>query len=464
MTACAIEDGTTHAEGSAEGNGSAEATGEPAEPEPDPGDPAAAAADAGGAADAESAPGDGVPARTTSAGVGPARPGHARADPAETVLPGFMLTADGAYGARLTAAPGTAEAGAGAGVGVGADTAWFAERWTLDGPEPYAVPLPTNQPEEADSQVLPLADGRVLIRRRVAERHTFSLLYPTGPGTGELLLGAVESDALTLLPPSPDGACVYALSVGEYSTALWRVAGGAFGPEHLADLPGRCSGGVWLDRAGRLLALDREPAGGGPVKAVAVDLGRGAEMTPLLQIAPDSNDRLLLADPDSGLLLIRSDAPGHDRLGWGVLGSRLPVRFPECLRLADCAVEPFAVQPGQMLMPESCAVALRIDGAAGSWVGVWRPAGRRLHQLAAPGGWLAGSGVWSRDGVLKLPYADGATACAVALLELPEEVEPVDGPGCGESGTQPSAAVTPPPVCRPVPLGQAPLVGRTAPG
>lgn len=57
--------------------------------------------------------------------------------------------------------------------------------------------------------------------------------------------------------------------------------------------------------------------GGGPVKAVAVDLGRGGEVTPLLQIAPESNDRLLLADTDSGLLLIRSDAPGHDRLGWG---------------------------------------------------------------------------------------------------------------------------------------------------
>lgn len=445
MTACAIEDGTALAEGPAEGGGSAEATGSggPAEPEPEPEPESSDPGAAGGAGGAE--------------GAGRAEAGRMRAAPAETVLPAFTLTADGAYGARLTAAPESLEAGA------SADTAWFAERWTLDGPEPYAVPLPTNQPEDAESQVLPLADGRVLIRRRVAQRHTFSLLYPTGPGTGELMLGAVQCDELTLLPPSPDGVSAYALSVGAYSTALWRVAGGVSGPEQVADLPGRCSGGVWLDRAGRLLALDREPAGGGPVKAVAVDLGRGAEMTPLLQIAPGSNDRLLLADPDSGLLLIRSDAPGHDRLGWGVLGSCLPVRFPECLRLPDCAVEPFAVQPGQMLMPESCAVALRIDGAAGGWVGVWRPAGRRLHQLAAPGGWLAGRGVWSRDGVLKLPYADGETACAVALLEMPEEVEPAGGPGCGESGTQPSAAPAPPPVCTPVPLGQAPLMGRTAP-
>ncbi|MEU1493803.1 hypothetical protein ABZ456_26575 [Streptomyces sp. NPDC005776] len=432
MTACAIEDGTAEAAG----------TGETVEPESDEPDGAEEAPDpAGGAAG---------PAE-------PVEPGPPEHDPGETVLPAFTLTTDGAYAARLTTAAGT---------GAGGRTARYAERWTLDGPEPYAVPLPLDRPEEAGSQVLPLADGRVLIRRRVADRHTFSLLYPTGPGTGELSLGAVEHPELTLLPPSPDGVSAYALSTGAYSTGLWLVAGGAFGPEHIADLPGRCSGGVWLDRAGRLLALDREPAGGGPVKAVAVDLGRGGEMTPLLQIAPDSDDRLLLADPDSGLLLMRSDAPGHDRIGWGVLGSCLPVRFPECLRLPDVAVTPFAVQPGQMLMPESCAVALRIDGAAGSWVGVWRPSGRRLHQLAAPGGWLAGSGVWSRDGVLRLPYANEDAPCALAFLTAPADVDPsgeAASAGCAESGGQPSAAVTPPPVCRPVPLGQAPLVGRTAP-
>ncbi|WP_330238595.1 hypothetical protein [Streptomyces sp. NBC_00525] len=367
--------------------------------------------------------------------------------PAETVLPPFVLAGDGAYGARLAVASVA-----------GGEGARFVERWTLDGPEPYAVPLPTDQPEEAEAQVLPLADGRVLIRRRVAERHTFSLLYPTGPGTGEVLLGSVERDALTLLPPSPDGVSAYALSAGAYSTGLWRVAGGPGGPEHLADLPGRCSGGVWLDRDGRLLALDREPAGGGPVKTVAVDLDRDAGMTPLLQIAPESDDRLLLADPDSGLLLIRSDAPGHARLGWGVLGSSLPVRFPECLRLPGRTVTPFAVQPGQPLMPESCAVALRIDGAEGAWIGLWRPSGRRLHQVAAPAGWLGGSGVWSRDGVLKLPYADGETACAVALLEMPEDTERLPG----GSRRQPSGAPVPLPACTPVPLGQAPLVGCTS--
>ncbi|MGF1340877.1 hypothetical protein ACQSMD_12275 [Streptomyces flavovirens] len=413
-------------------------------------------------------PENATPAPGTGAGTAPGAPppaaGHRAAPPltaagarphpdVRRVPPALVIAADRTYAARLTTAPG-------AGPEHAADPAWYPERWTLDGPEPYAVPLPLDQPEEAASDVLPFSDGRVLIRRRVADRHAFSLLYPTGPGTGELPLGALACAELTLLPPSPDGMSAYALVPGDRSTAVWLVAGGAFGPEHVAEVPGRCSGGVWLDRQGRLLALDRQLREGGPVKAVAVDLERGGEVTPLLQIAPDSHDRLLLADPDSGLLLIRSDAPGEDRLGWGVLGSCLPVRFPECLRVPGARLTPFAVQPGQMLMPESCAVALRIDGACGSWVGVWRPSGRRLHQCAAPGGWLAGAGFWTRDGVLRLPYAQEGAPCAVALLEAP-----VDEPHRSDTnGTEPSAADPTPGVCRPVPLGEAPLTGRTAPG
>lgn len=321
--------------------------------------------------------------------------------------PSCTITADGAYAARLALDDGNR----------------FPERWTLDGPEPYAVPLPGNQPEEPGTEVQPMGDGRVLIHRVVAGRHLFSLLYPTGPDTGELPLGAVEcADAdtrLRLLPPAPGGTYAYALAVGPRSTAVWLVAGGAFGPEHLAEVPGHCSGGVWLDGTGRLLALDREVAG--RTKAVVVDLGRGGEVSPLLQIAADSDDRLLLADPDSGLLLIASDAPspGRERLGWGVLGSTLPVRFPESLRMPDCVVTPFASQPGQVLTPERCAVALRIDGPPGSWIGVWRPAQRRVCHLPAPEGWLAGAGRWTGDGVLLLPYATGQVPCGLARLTVP---------------------------------------------
>ncbi|MFC9298631.1 hypothetical protein ACFTWH_28070 [Streptomyces sp. NPDC057011] len=347
----------------------------------------------------------------------------------------FTIAADGSYAARLA----------------GDGEARFAERWTLAGPEPYAVPLPLAQPEEADSEVLPLADGRVLIRRRVAERHAFALLYPTGcaadgPRTGELPLGSVapqgadpdgEDVRIRLLPPSPDGLGAFALAVTGSATTVWQVAGGGFGP--VARIPGRCSGGVWLDRTGRMLALDRELEG--TVKAVAVDLGRGGEVSPLLQIAEGSDDRLLLADPDSGLLLLRSDAPGEPRLGWGVLGSSLPVRFPECLRAQDAT--PFAVQPGQALMPESCGVALR---SADGGIVLWRPADRHVFRLPAPAGWLGGTGLWNPEGRLHLPYATPQVPCGIVGLSLPVSPPPpvrLDPP--------------PAPAPRPVPLQQAPL-------
>ncbi|MFJ9421050.1 hypothetical protein [Streptomyces sp. NPDC101249] len=333
------------------------------------------------------------------------------------------ITADGAYAARL-ALDGES---------------WFPERWTLDGPEPYAVPLPGNQPEEPGTEVQPMSDGRVLIRRPTAGRHVFSLLYPTGPDTGELLIGAVECPdggaGLRLLPPAPCGEKAYALAVGRRSSTVWLVAGGAFGPEHVAEIPGRCSGGVWLDRAGRLLALDREV--GGRTKTVVVDLERGGEVSPLLQIAAESDDRLVMADPDSGLLLIRSDAPspGERRLGWGVLGSTLPVRFPESLRPPDCELTPFAIQPGQVLTPESCAVAVRVDGPMGRWIGVWRPDRRQVQHFPAPAGWLADAGLWSRDGVLQLPYTTGEMPCGVARVTAPWEERHGTAPTTPPTGT-----------------------------
>ncbi|MGY5123693.1 hypothetical protein [Streptomyces nigrescens] len=324
----------------------------------------------------------------------------------------LTIAADGSYAARLARHDDAAGS-------------WFPERWTLSGPEPYAVPLQGTQPEEPDSALLPLTDGRVLILRRVADRFAVSLLYPAGPGTGELLLGAVAAPRLTLLPPAPGGTLAYALAPEADHTTLWRVHGGANGPERVTRIPGRCTGGVWLDRSGRLLALDRELAG--RTKTVAVDLERGGETGLLLQITEESNDRLLLADPDSGLLLVRSDAPGHDRLGWGVLGSSLPVRFPECLRPTGATVTPFAVQPRQMLAPESCAVAFRMTAANGTWLGVWRPSERQLRQYPAPEGWLAGTGLWTADGELLLPFATEAEPCGVARMAVPgEAVERVE--------------------------------------
>ena len=329
-----------------------------------------------------------------------------------TARRGFTIAADGSYAACLAAAR---------------DGCWYPERWTLAGPEPYTVPLPGNQPEEPDAQVLPLPDGRVLIRRRVADRHDLSLLYPAGPGTGQAPVGFLYGEEVRLLPPATCG-CAFALSYVNGTTAIWLVHEGT-GPQRIASVEGHCTGGVWLDREGCLLALDREAEG--RIKTVAVDLATGTS-SPLLQITEDSEDRLLLADPDSGLLLVRSDAPGTPRLGWGVLGSVRPVRFPDCLRSAGEQVVPVAAQPGQQLMPESCGVALR----DGDRLALWRPAARQAEELPTPEGWLAGSAWWSPEGVLRLPYATASEQYGVL------DVLPPGPEAEAETQPEPEAAIT----------------------
>lgn len=324
---------------------------------------------------------------------------------------GFTITADGSYAACLAEVAAPGEDG-------DADGGWFAERWTLSGPEPYAVPLPAERPEDPAAQVVPLPDGRVLISRRAGEAHELALLYPTGPDTGELPLGTLTGTAVKLLPPSPQPGTAFALVYEAGSTAVVQVHGVPDGvPRPVVTVPGRCTGGVWLDRTGALLALDRELDG--RTKAVAVDLRTG-ETSPLLQITEDSDDRLLLAEPDSGLLLLRSDATGEARLGWGVLGSRRPVRFPDALRVDGALLTPVAAQPGQILMPEASVVALRaeVPGGAES-LALWRPGERRLYWRASPHGWLGATGLWLPGGELRLPYAAPEWPCGLAAYDPP---------------------------------------------
>lgn len=344
---------------------------------------------------------------------------------------GFTVAADGSYAACLAE---TVAAGGGGGL--------LAERWTLAGPEPYAVPLPGPQPEEAGTQVLPLADGRVLVGRRVAGRWDLALLYPAGPGTGEVPAGSLAGTDVRLLPPAPGVppvayALVYRAEAGR--TGVWRVHGTREGvPELVMAVPGRCTGGVWLDRSGRLLALDRELDG--RTKAVAADLHAG-RTSPLLHLTDDSDDRLLLAEPDSGLLLLRSDATGESRIGWGVLGSRHPVRFPDALRVPGVQLTPVAAQPGQILMPEASVVALRaeVPGGAESLV-LWRPGERRLHWRASPPGWLGPAGLWLPRSPLWLPYATAESPCALAGYDPPGALPALPAP----AARRPASAVVVP--------------------
>lgn len=222
-------------------------------------------------------------------------------------------------------------------------------------------------------------------------------------------------------------------------TTVWLIRADGSEPAQIAELPGLHGGGVWLDRSGRLLALDRVAEG--TVKSVVLDLELGIT-TPLLEITEGSNDRLVLFDPDTRFGMVRSDAPGADRLGWGVIGGSEPLRFPDCLHVAGMFLQPIALAPRTAEEPGSLRVALQIDRGAGSALALWQPGGG-LEPLPVPAGRLGAVGDWSAAG-LRMPYSAPDHPAALATLE----VDTLLGQG---PDTVPSTV--------PLPLQLAPLAG-----
>ncbi|MEV4614336.1 alpha/beta fold hydrolase [Kitasatospora sp. NPDC049258] len=354
----------------------------------------------------------------------------------------FTFAADGSHAACLAS---------------GADGGWYPESWRLPdhGPaEPTALALPGNRSESLRSQLVSLPDGRVLACRHDGDRHALVLLSAAAGGAGaeERELAALRLPGLRLLPlpgvragARPELPVAVALgSDTRPVTTVWLIGADGSAPAQIAELPGLHGGGVWLDRAGRLLALDR--VAGGTVKSVVLDLELGCT-TPLLEISEGSNDRLVLFDPDTRFGMVRSDAPGADRLGWGVIGGTEPVRFPDCLHVPGMFLRPIALAPRGPGEPDGLRVALQIDRGAGSALALWQPGGGRLDPVPVPSGRLGAVGDWSTAG-LRMPYSAPDHPAALATLE----VDTLLGQG---PGSLPSTV--------PLPLQLAPLAG-TNPG
>ena len=304
-----------------------------------------------------------------------------------------------------------------------------------------AVPVPLvlgagSGPESLRSQLVSLQDGRVLICRHQHDRQELVVRGgpnrpadlpgggPGGAGGYERSVGTLRMPGLRLLalPAAGPGAPV-AVALGSDArpvTSVWLISADGAAPQQVAEFPGLAGGGVWLDRGGRMLALDHVRQGGsGPiVKTVALDLATGT-MSPLLELAPDSNDRLVLADPGSGLIIVRSDAAGADRLGWGVLGGDQPLRFPDCLHQPPRFLRPVAIEPpADPAAPAAeLRVALQGDWGAGSSLAVWRPAESRCEPLPIPAGRLGGVAHWSAGG-LRLPYSAPDHPAGMATIDV----------------------------------------------
>ncbi|MEU9041236.1 MULTISPECIES: alpha/beta fold hydrolase [unclassified Kitasatospora] len=318
----------------------------------------------------------------------------------------FTFAADGSHAACLAAS---------------ADSGWYVESWRLpqDGTPaaPLALPLSGNRSESLRSQLVAVPDGSVLVCRHDGERHDLVRLHYGETATVEQPLASLRMAGLRLLPlPVAAGADLrtpVAIALGtdtRPATTAWLVRTDGSEPERVAEIPGLHGGGAWLDHTGALLALDR--VNGGLVRSVVLDL-RSGTTTPLLEIGERSNDRLVLFDPDSRFAIVRSDAPGTDRLGWGVLGGGEPLRFPECLHVAGMFLRPVALRRGA----DGPRVAVQIDHGAGSALALWRPSTGRLDPLPVPPGRLGAVGHWDAAG-LRLPYSSPDHPAALATLDV----------------------------------------------
>ncbi|WP_377271787.1 alpha/beta fold hydrolase [Peterkaempfera sp. SMS 1(5)a] len=327
---------------------------------------------------------------------------------------GFTFSADGSHAACVAAADGGR---------------WYAESWRLDAPGgaalPTALPLPGGRPENPHTQVVSLADGRVLVCRRDGDLNRLAVLAPAVSHAEEHFVGTLRAPALRLLPlpvPAtvrPGAPVAVALATdARPATSVWLLGpGDGAAPQCAAEVPGLFGGGTWLDHEGRLLALDR--VADGTVRSVVLDLTSGA-VTPLLELAEQpTNDRLVLFDPGTRLALVRSDAPGEDRLGWGLLGGPDPLRFPEALHRPGTLLRPVAVEPGRA----EPRVAVQLDRGAGSALALWSPATGRLDPLPVPAGRLGGVAHWSAAG-LRMPYSAPDRPAAMATLDVAALLRP----------------------------------------
>lgn len=289
---------------------------------------------------------------------------------------------------------------------------WQLETWSFDGPSPRRQLL-SGMVSPSD-QLIPFDDGRVLLCRNRGGTHEIVLLTPQvshTPPAHERILAVVHSRGLRVLPSPEAGLLGVAIATDERGcSTLWRVSLQEPCMERVTELSGLLLGGVWMDSTGMLLGVDRSPEEGGPAKGAAIDL-RDGSCIPMLDVTKASNDRLLLCHPRSGLLLVSTDAPGEDRLGWCRLGKPEPVRFPDTLRRPSQAVHPLTFDP------DGERVLLHFDEGVRSRLAVYTPAIDRLVSVEFPPGRIRGMACWTGE-VVRFPFSSPTKPTSVVTARI----------------------------------------------
>ncbi len=209
---------------------------------------------------------------------------------------------------------------------------------------------PGSGPVRRTTPGVPLPDGTVV---ELVDRRRIGLCRPIDAGV-ELLVIDVEATGhpvhkiaalatpRTCLLPRRPGAPWQLLAVTGFEevTALLRIDWVEGTWTEVGRLPTRVDGGVWLGSDRRLALNGLGPSGRASVYAVDLDAG---QFSPLFELSPDSDDRVVLFDAETGHLVVTTDAPGWPAVGVGRLaspGEGAGIRFLPALPEGDEGARP----------------------------------------------------------------------------------------------------------------------------
>ena len=166
-----------------------------------------------------------------------------------------------------------------------------------------------------------------------------------GAGTGSARIVADLATPQTCLLPRLPGAETQLLAVVGFddTTTVFRIGWRDGTMTEAGRLPAPLAGGVWLDETGDRLAVNLA-GGSGRSSVYVVDFG-AQTFSRLFEASPDSEDRIVLAEPDSGRVVVTTDAFGYPAVGLAEPKSAAGIRFVPALPDGDEAGDPCALLP-----------------------------------------------------------------------------------------------------------------------
>lgn len=203
-------------------------------------------------------------------------------------------------------------------------------------PEPLAAPT---QLELVDRDLMGL------VRPTAAGVEIIALDLDVAAGAGTARTVADLATPQTCLLPRIPGADWQLLAVVGFDdiTTVFRIAWRDGSMTEAGQLPAPLAGGVWLDDTGEKLAVNL--AGESGHSSVYVVELATKSFSRLFEASPDSEDRIVLADPATGRVVVTTDAYGYPAVGIAEPKAAAGIRFIPALDDGDEAGEPCALLP-----------------------------------------------------------------------------------------------------------------------